>query len=315
MLNKKMILLLLIGLSFFACQQDDLNVSVPELPDEFPILRGAYLGQEPPGTTPVLFAPEFFRSVELHHIVSFTSEGDRMYYSLMSGGDCIKMMRTVDGLWQEPVSAPFLTGDDTAADQSISADGEKMFVFSNRSHSLQGLESGKENIWYFTLENGEWVNPRIVEKEINTFVVHWGCSVALSNNLYFSGKVDRDAEGDIYISKFENNVYLPPVKLDVNTDDNENTPYIASDESYLIFSRTENNYRSRNLYICFKNPDGTWREAVKLPSPINSSSYDFSPTVTLDGKYFFFLSDRIDGNQANPYWVDIQVIEDLRPIS
>jgi len=34
-----------------------INISCQTIPDNFPLLKGPYLGQVPPGTTPVVFAP------------------------------------------------------------------------------------------------------------------------------------------------------------------------------------------------------------------------------------------------------------------
>ena len=84
----------------------------------------------------------------------------------------------------------------------------------------------------------------------------------------------------------------------------EEMPFIASDGSYLLFSR---NY---NLYISYRDEDGKWSEPLSLGRPINSPSIDICPMVTPDGKYLFFLSQR--GGESHIWWVDAGFIKKLK---
>jgi Tol biopolymer transport system component len=43
---------------------------------------------------------------------------------------------------------------------------------------------------------------------------------------------------------------------------------------------------------------------------INSKAFDWVPSVTPDGKYFFFNSNRT--GSWDIYWIDAKIIEDLR---
>ena len=98
----------------------------------------------------------------------------------------------------------------------------------------------------------------------------------------------------------------------INTGYNEHDPYIAPDESYLIFtSNRPGGYESADLYICFKNTDDSWAEPINMGNKINSDKYDYCPILSPDGKYLFFSSYRT-GN-GDIYWVDAKVIEELKP--
>jgi Tol biopolymer transport system component len=66
-----------------------------------------------------------------------------------------------------------------------------------------------------------------------------------------------------------------------------------------------------DLYISFRKPDGGWTKAVNMGSAINSKASERCPTVTPDGKYLFFISNR-SGNY-DYYWIDAGVIEELGP--
>ncbi len=98
-------------------------------------------------------------------------------------------------------------------------------------------------------------------------------------------------------------------------------PNIAPDESYLIWdSEREEGYGDSDIYVTFKQPDGSWGKAINLGDKVNSEHADFSSWISSDGKYLFFWRSvkktRADGstyNESGRYWVSTQVIENLRP--
>jgi len=90
-------------------------------------------------------------------------------------------------------------------------------------------------------------------------------------------------------------------------------PFIAPDESYLIWDdQREDGYGSSDLYISFRQKDGSWGAAINLGDKINTEFEDAYGSVTPDGKYFFFTRS-FGGDKANIFWVDAQIIETLRP--
>ena len=85
------------------------------------------------------------------------------------------------------------------------------------------------------------------------------------------------------------------------------------DESYLIWDgEREDSFGGNDLYVSFRQHDGAWGEAINLGNKINTELEDAGGFVTSDGKYFFF-SRNIDDNNADIYWVDARIIENLRP--
>ena len=75
-----------------------------------------------------------------------------------------------------------------------------------------------------------------------------------------------------------------------------------------------------DIYISFKNDDGSWGTAINMGDKINTPVYEQRPRVTPDGKYFTFwrgyTKTREDGSSyvlGNPYWMDAKIIENLRP--
>jgi Tol biopolymer transport system component len=89
-------------------------------------------------------------------------------------------------------------------------------------------------------------------------------------------------------------------------------PFIAPDESYLIFARARHseNLGYIDLWISFRDESGGWTVPVNLGQPVNTRANEICPIVSPDGKYLFFNSSR-RGNDDN-YWVEASFIEDLR---
>ncbi len=72
------------------------------------------------------------------------------------------------------------------------------------------------------------------------------------------------------------------------------TPFIAPDESYLIFrSYRDGGLGSGDFWISF-SIDGGWQEPINPGAPINSKYNEMCPYVTTDGKLFIFASGRLD---------------------
>ncbi len=120
----------------------------------------------------------------------------------------------------------------------------------------------------------------------------------------------------------------------INTEFVDWTPFIAPDESYLLFSSLRpGGYGSGDLYISYRSTDNTWSDPVNLGSTINGKGNERYPYVSPDGKYLFFVSDKVDeelldgqsrglndysekyfgpGNGwGDVYWIDASVINDL----
>ena len=90
-------------------------------------------------------------------------------------------------------------------------------------------------------------------------------------------------------------------------------PFIAPDESYLIWdSERDNGYGKSDLYISFRQQDGSWGTAINMGAKINTDGTENGAYVSPDGKYLFFNSP-ISKNNSGIYWVDAQIIETLRP--
>ena len=118
----------------------------------------------------------------------------------------------------------------------------------------------------------------------------------------------------IRISTLIDGVRQEPEQLgpEINTGELNAHPFIAPDESYLIWDgvRAEGYGRS-DLWISFKQQDGTWGQALNMGPEINTEGREASAFVTADGEYILF-SRTAGSDEGDIYWADAQIIETLR---
>ena len=290
----------------------------------FPVLEGPYLGQKLQGMTPEIFAPGIISTGYHEFKAVFSPDGKELYYQLWGAPfPVICTMKEKDGRWTKPEVAPF--SGQIIEGYNISPDGKKMYITSHRPLDGKGepLETGR--VWVTEKKGLEWGELEYLKPSIYGYP-----AVAESGNLYL-------ATGDIWISKYGDGEYGEMEKLgdSINTEEfYEEDPFIAPDESYLLFCRRDDGFGSWDIFISFRRKDGSWTKAQNMGSPINTSASEVYPFVTSDGKYLFFSSRRTthknfsvtpltyeekirfldspgNGNQ-DIYWVSARIIEDMK---
>jgi len=273
----------------------------------FPKLSGPYLGQKPPGMTPVIFAMNIIPATKYHTSPSFSPDGMEAFWK-MQGTILISMMKVVNGCWTRPEMISLSSELDDFRDPSLSPDGKKLYFLSKGKLPYQ--EEATENIWAVDRMENAWSKPYPLEKCINSHEIHWQVSVAANGNLYFTSR--NSGVEDIYFSEYRNGTYHSPKSLGkgINTQDMcETTPFIAPDESYIIFSRwsLKDETGFSQAYISFRSKSGRWEPARK----IEGIGYCLCPRITPDGKYFFFMGNENGENVIK--WVSAKIIDELRP--
>ena len=308
----------------------------PEL-DVFQGRSGPYLGEAPPGFEPVIFAPGVVSTGRSEGSIVFAPDGRSMVFQRYGSPDnMIFVTREVAARWTIPeVAPPFARRYRYDGDFSLSPDGTRLFFTSRRlldGEGEQAEDSG--NIWVAEWRGDQWPTTAPLPPPIRTPGHEGYPSLMADGTLYFFGR-GRPSEGlaDIFLSKWNGQTYEEPESIGppINTPANEWDPYVAPDGSYLLFaSMRPGGLGEDDFYVAFRREDGSWTEPVNMGEGVNSPYSENRPFVTLDGKYFFFTSNRPvsspglqepephmrPGNGSRDiYWVDAQLIEGLRPAS
>ena len=311
--------------------------------DEFPELTGLYLGQKPPGDQPELFAPGIVSTGMFTRDIAMTPDGKEIYFCVAAGPytyTAIMKTSLIGDLWTRPEVTSFSSDPDIMdLEPFVSPDGKKMFFLSGRPDPANGRTAENQDIWVMDRARNGWSEPYNLGAPINTEHAEFFPSVTREGTMYFTRSETGSRENFIYRSRWVDGKYSEPERLpdQVNSGSNRYNAFIAPDESYIIVPiiGREDSFGGTDYYVCFRTPEDTWSEPINMGEKVNTAGNgEFSPYVSPDGKYFFFMSSRLTPEKSQPqkltldnlrkvhlesgngysdiYWMDASFIQDLR---
>ena len=284
--------------------------------NHFSALKGPYLGQKPPGMMPEVFAPGIISTDASEGGSSFSPDGN-MYLFARGRSELpgILIMEQQNGVWTKPLLAPFSAGRHDW-DFMLAPDGKAVFVASARPLSQGESPTTDHQIWTSEKTNGGWSEPRLLPSPVYSGQHDSYPSPAGNGTLYFFSNRDGGlGQGDIYMSPKQHGKYKKVENLGtpINSEHHEVDPYIAPDESYLIFcSDRPGGFGKADIYVSFRRENGSWTFPQNMGNKINTAYQEYIPYVTPDGKYFFFTTNKT-GNW-DIYWVNAKIIDQFKPI-
>lgn len=264
--------------------------------DAIPIPEGPYLGQTPPGSTPEAFAPGIV-TTEHYELNGVFTPDMKEFYLIRDGGKYEKpslvVFQNENNQWHETVVSP------RVGTPFIAPDGKTMHL--GRRYK-ERTEAGWSEVKSLGIPFEDMPIMRLT---------------ASSKGTYFFDEFKSDFTGSIRYSRLVDGLHEEPKLLSKKINGGKSFhPFIAPDESYLIFDgKREGGFGDSDLYISYQLQDGSWGEAINLGDKINTGAWEAAASVTPDGKYLFFNRNMGSTNYENVdiYWVDAKVIEELRP--
>lgn len=280
--------------------------TAPAIPDNF-------LNQTLPGDDPVPFSMEINSKETIDFSLVFHPNLQEIYFArIIQGKPTIMVSKNISETWSSPQPV-FFSGSFRDTSPCISSDGQRMFFSSDRPYDQGENQEAVFHIWYVERTDEEWGEPIPIVFPVNSIHGEAHPSLTTSDTLYFAANYPTLGGDGFYRSIWIDGKYNIPEIIPVPINQNgaiDVEPFISPDEKYLLFysagrpdNLTPQDMRG-DLYIAKKNENGTWNEATNLGMPINSSSEESTPTLSHDGNYLFFASNR-DQNFQLPdiYWV------------
>jgi hypothetical protein len=258
--------------------------------DEFPVPEGPYLGQKPPGSIPKVFAPSVLSTEHRNGSGFFTPDMKEFYLTRKSNKDgkwSLIVFKSENNRWRESVVGA------RVGRPIITPDGKTMHL---GKHYMERTETGWSEV--------KSLGPLFEDFPIMRLM-------SSSNGTYYFDEATES--GPIRYSRLIDGKHEKPKALNIDFGDWNAHPFIAPDESYLIWDdQRESGYGDSDLYISFRQKDGSWGAAINLGDAINTSASEGGAYVSPDGKYLLF-NRYVSPENADIYWVDAQIIETLRP--
>ena len=261
--------------------------------------------------------------------MAVSTDGRWVVYTVMEGrrGTLVYMERTDNG-WTKPEVAPF-SGQYSDLEPCFGPDGRLYFV------SFRDSEVGR--LYATAWKEGKWTDPMKIAVPVPDTANIYYPSFTTNGDLYFTAKLDDALGGeDLYMSVKTEDGYGQPQNLgeNVNSGQQEYNAFVSPDGSFILYNThgAGPGLGSGDIWVSFHDETG-WHKPVNLGEAVNSAAFEYSPSLSPDGKILFFTSHRsmadmperisLDwlrqqntaaGNgKGDIYWVSADVIESLRP--
>lgn len=304
---KKIIVLLFILL--IGCSQpvNEVEIVENEEIEEEPI---GFYGMEPSGAA-TLFLLDIVSTPHFEHS-ALTFVDDTIYWSRfdqpISPDSLHKIMFTKydDGFQASKT-----------VDWELSGSADSPFYYNNKIY-YHSKVNNEFNLYYYDLEKGEEVKIDIETDQ--------GLSCPSVNDEMMVFNMSSEERPGTFIMYVKHNETEPQLLLS----DSDNmflniNPFINETGDMLLYASV---YRmdgkgAADLYVSFKSDEGTWCEGINL-GDINTESNERFPSLSPDGKYLFFVSNRsipenlrseehTQNGLGDVYWVDASFIYELNP--
>ncbi|WP_024769857.1 hypothetical protein [Aquimarina macrocephali] len=261
---------------------------------DFPLLENPFFAQKPPGLIPEAFAPGIVSIKHSDQATAFSPDLKEIYFRRTDEElekHALVAIQYKDNLWTESFAVP--NGGEISPNSKIMHIGNEY-----RERTPSG-----------------WSEVKSLGAPFDSIPIMR--LTASSNGTYYfdtSPFYDKSAAvGSIRYSRLIDGIHEKPITLDIDMETRKFHPFIAPDESYLIWDvqEREGGFGKLDMYISFRKKDGSWGAAINLGAQINTELSEGSGSVTSDGKYFFFTRFLSNGKK-NTMWVDARFIEALR---
>jgi len=165
-----------------------------------------------------------------------------------------------------------------------------------------------ERIWYVNRLEDSWSDAVQLDSPINDDLGFY-INQAKNGDLFYTNISKRR----MYQALNENGAFPEVEEVDIEFGHHG---FIAPSQEYLlVYDRTKENEERNDfdVYVCFKETDGTWTKPISFGDEVNTDSNEACPSITPDGKYFFFSRSNDEDDSSNWYWVSTEIIEKFRP--
>ncbi|QCK14271.1 PD40 domain-containing protein [Mangrovivirga cuniculi] len=272
-----------------------------------------------PTDSALIYAPGIISTDAFEFAITFSPEMDELFFTRRKPGadNEIYTSKLLNGSWSDPVLAFFKPTIGWDFEPHINPTGDRLYFGSLRPLPDSSKSTGLHQ-WYSEKAASGWSNPIPLKGPFLENIAMYLTSTE-KGNLYFTSWVSENGEykdNGIYRSVNSKGKYNTINMLGeaINLPDLEMIahPYIAPDESYIIFDGKSEIIGQGNcdLYISF-NENGNWTKAQNLGPLVNTELCEFTASVSPGGKYLFFHRGLVSEEEetGDIYWIDFERVK------
>ncbi|WP_266205426.1 OmpA family protein [Pontibacter kalidii] len=171
---------------------------------------------------------------------------------------------------------------------------QRYFIYTARE---SGRPDHDENIYVSQFKNGQWQAPVSISENINTPANEGAATISGDGKtLVFTSCNRPDTQGDcdLYISFRTGSEWSKPQNMGntVNSKAWDSQPSLSADGRTLYFTSTRGGgVGKEDIWVTYRNDDGSWVKPVNLGKEINSTGRDMAPSIHMSGSTLYFVSD------------------------
>lgn len=169
---------------------------------------------------------------------------------------------------------------------------------SKAERRLENIENARE-----LMKNPVPFKPINMGHHINSELEEYAPALTIDGNVLYFTKRDGTLHfyhqnEDIYFSQKRENDWTPSRSIGppINTAENEGAFSISADGKYIFFTACNRSggLGQCDIWLTF-NKGMQWVQPMNIGKPINSKHWESQPSISADGKYLFFTSNRPGG--------------------
>ncbi|WP_266171318.1 TolB family protein [Dyella subtropica] len=225
---------------------------------------------------------------------ALSPDGQTLYFlrsDFAEADDTIMVSHRSGNSWSTPEVASF-SGQWHDSEPAFAPDGKRLYFVSNRpAHpgdapvvaKMSGRTFPGTNLWYVERrKDGHWGEPVHVEGALNEGSMLYNPSVAANGDIYFSAhRPDSGEAYQIYVVHPAGTGYSVPQRVELgDLSHNRMDPCVDPRGRFLLFAGNEgDSLGSADIYIAFRQADGSWSKPEHLGGDVNTKSLENAPTL------------------------------------
>ncbi len=186
----------------------------------------------------------------------------------------------------------------------ISPDGKTLY-FDRKDHpeNSSAPEKVNDDIWFSIIETGSvWSRATNVGSPLNNDGHNFLAAISPDGNMALLGNIyeaDGSMTSGVSLSTRKASGWTFPERVPVQNYFNRNRYsefHMGTDSRTIVMAIERDDCQGgKDLYVCFKKPDGLWTEPQNLGTIVNSAGTEMSPFLAADGKTLYFSSNGFSG--------------------
>lgn len=263
-----------------------------------------YLGLEIPTTEAVVFAPGVVSQPgRYEYALSIHPAGDRLLFTVESPdeGASVQQARVTNGEWTSPARADLTDG---ARKHEMEAffgiDGDRIFF----APYSKGMDV---RIWTADVTPEGFVQPRVLGGPIAEDPSFYPVQAA-DGSLFYTNLAKRSVWRATLDNGEVSQAREAGFELGGHAFPSPDGRFVLMDSAAL------GSDEQRDIFVSFRNDDGSWGTQKPLGPSVNTEYSETCPSLSPDGEFLFFSRYDEPGGISDIYWISSEVIGLVAPV-